>query len=361
MTPKAIGIALLGLGIVALGFIYLSADDDIAKAFIAKGDESLKGGDANRALEFYQKALKESPNLPDVHFKLGEAYLKLNEKLKSRRSFRKCIELINGIEKPAPAMPALKKKSEQYLTTLEVSRKDGMALEQEYIKQLIHAAKKLKLKDNLLAEESLARVLEFDPENAEALKLLDEVRKSSLFPRWKSIFMGSTMDGWEPKNPSAWRVENDRIMVCDGKEPMVNIRQKVQLENNFKVSLEFKISESYYNLAGTTAVGILLGHLSDTDDSVAISVIDDRSMEALHFLPGKPPEVLGTNPLPKGYRKGEWNRLQIDVADKLLHAYINGESALEIKVTDKDIFKGMIGLWVQRCKVGFVNIKYLQE
>lgn len=334
--------------------LFIKADEDIARQFLAKGDEALKKGKAAQALEFYQKAAKEGPNLPEAHFKTGQAYLELNEKVKGRIAFKKCLALIDKIDKPTPALKELRKKAEQSVNELQISCKEGKIIERDYLNELLAFAKRCKIKDTLLAEDALKRVLEFDPNNVEAQKLLEEIKKDTVFPRWEVIFK-SNLDGWKPQEPSNWWVEEDKIMVCDTQGAPINIKEKVWVEGNFKVSMEFKIAKSYRD---GYAVGIVIG-MEKEDDVKTVAVLEEETLKLIKFTSGKGRD-LHTGQLPDTYKKGDWNRLQVEVLGENLRAYVNDKLSLEYKADDKSVFKGKIGIWVQRCQAGFADIKYLK-
>ncbi|MBI4834854.1 MAG: DUF1080 domain-containing protein [Planctomycetes bacterium] len=361
MTPKAIHTALLGIILIALGFICLSADDDLAKAFISKGDEAMKKSEPARALEFYQKALRESPEMPEIHFKLGEAYLKSGEKIKSRKSFNKCISLIDRIEKPTGPQKDLRKRAQQSLDALDASRKEGKQIEQEYIKELLNFARKAVKKDNLLAKDALESILLLDPENAEAKKLLEETLKNTIIPRWKSLF-ANTLDGWSPQDPASWRVEKDQNLFCETRKALTNFKMKEQFEGDFKVCADFKIVEGFPSNSGPYTAGVMLGREEGNDDGMeySIAVMDESELKLVKFNIGKNAQTVASCKLPENYKKSDWNKLLIEVKDMKLTVSLNDKMALEYTMKDKHEFKGAVGLWVQYCHAGFTNIKYIK-
>ncbi|MFA5795462.1 MAG: family 16 glycoside hydrolase [Candidatus Brocadiia bacterium] len=353
---------LLAVVTVALLPLFLEADEDIAKTFITKGDDCLKKDEIGRALEFYQKALKESPDLPEVHFKLGEVFLKQNEKIKGRISFKKCITLIDKISKPSSGLKDLRKKAEANLGSLEASRRDGKIVEQEYIKELLVFAKRIKGKDNSFAENAAERILELDANNAEAKKLLDDIKKATLVPRWRSLFNGQTIDDWEPQDPSLWKIEKENELVCDINAGVtLNIRQKVYLAGNFRVAMSFKIETAYNSSAG--GVGIVIGYQRLKDEKI-IHIGNDGRLglaQSVQYDAREKQEkakMLQTESLPVGFQKNDWNKLELEVTDSRIRIYINNKLSLEYTSPDKEYFNGEIGLWVQESRVSLTDLQY---
>ncbi|MFA5795460.1 MAG: family 16 glycoside hydrolase [Candidatus Brocadiia bacterium] len=333
------------------------ADDDIARAFLGKGDEAAKKGDAKRALEFYQKAVTESANLPDAHFKIGEISVKTGERLKGRLALKKCIALIDQTGQLSASLKEIRKKAEDLLAGLEISQKEGKIIEQEYVKELLAFAKKVRVKDNFLAEEALKAVLIIDPQNTEALKIQAEIKANTFVPRWAVIFNGKDLGDWKPQSPDDWKIGADGELACDTRTAIVNTRNDVFLENNFIVSAEFKVSTTHDSKNG---IGIVIGLQKGGSAGVkAVSIFDQRYIGVVDALITTQDQGLKWETLPaETYKPNEWNLMQIEVSGETVKVLLNEKPALEYKGPVRNMFNGGVGLWVQKCRVSFRNIKY---
>ncbi|MFA5794554.1 MAG: tetratricopeptide repeat protein [Candidatus Brocadiia bacterium] len=341
---------------IASFLLVLLADDDVAKAFLTKGDEAMKKGDTARALELYQKAAKESPGMPEAHFKCGEAYNKSGEKVKSRASFKKCIALVSETTLATPAMKEFKKKAEDQLVNLDVSRKEGRVIEQEYIKELINFTKKTRTRDNYLTEKAIKTVLAVDPSNAEAQKMIDEIKAGAIFQRWEPILTDPDMSGWDALGERAdWKSGKENEITISTNDSVMISRNKTILENNYAFSLDFKIEK---DLARSYGIGLILG-IRRTVNLMPLFIFSQNDLRLCRVPPNSSkPEDVKWDKLPDFYKRFDWNNLRAEVENGALKVYINDKLAMEYKSPDKTVFNGEIGLWAQNCNATFANLKY---
>ncbi|MBI5778159.1 MAG: tetratricopeptide repeat protein [Planctomycetes bacterium] len=358
---------IISITIILVCFLAVSSlfpDDAIAREFIAKGDESLKKGEFPRALEFYQKALKESPEMPEVHFKIGEAHLKMDEKPRCRQAFKKCISLIDGLAKPSLVLIQLKKKAEEILNKLKAEdpsskliETEGRAIEQEYIKQLLGFTRKNRAKDNFFSEQALKRILKLDPKNSEAKKMYDEIVQGVFLPRWKPLPMGELAADWLPENPNDWDIEDGNILVAKLlNKGSGNRRKDLWLEGDFTVALDFRVDETLESRPGPYSAGIMLGDRTGMNTR-GISVVDEKVVKLVGVV-NKERKEFSTKPLPDNYKKGEWNQLKVEISQgDLYRIYINNNLVIEYRT---EVCGGVLAIWAQLCQVRFKDIKLLK-
>ncbi len=76
----------------------LSAQEKQAKAldYYEKGNKALRSGDTEKAISHYKKSRDYNPNSPNVHKKLGMAYMKLGKNKNAKNSFKSYLRLSPG-------------------------------------------------------------------------------------------------------------------------------------------------------------------------------------------------------------------------------------------------------------------------
>lgn len=340
---------------LALPVLIWGVDDDIAAVLLKKGDEALQKNDIAKAIEFYRKALKERPNFPDAYFKLGNAAAKAGDKRKARRHLEECLRLIKDNPKPPASLQTLAKDATARLNSLDKNKQEVTGLDKKYIEQLLALSKRTAKKDIPLTESILKTVLYIDRSNADAAKLMQELKQARVFEPWQELFNGQDIIDWQPQEAALWKVK-DNILSCDSRGALINHQTKVKLEKEYKLLLEFKADETYHELA---SVGVILGSKMKEGDLTALSVFKD-AIKLISFQEGKGADLKEVQ-LPQDFKLTEWNTLMLDISYTNLKCYLNDKLVLEYRSEGADFFAGYTGIWLQRVKAQIRQMKYLKE
>ena len=339
--------------VAVLPLVIWGGDDDIAAVLLKKGDEALQKNDVAKAIEFYRKALKEKPNFPEAYFKLGNAAAKAGDKRKARRHLEECLRLIKETRKPPASLQSLAKDASAKLNSLDKNKQEVTNLEKKYIEQLLTLSRRTAKKDIPLTESMLKTVFYLNRSNADAAKLMQELKQSRVFEPWQAMFNGENIIDWEPQEPALWRVENN-ILSCDSEGALVNLRTKIKLEKEYKLLVEFKADKTYHELA---SVGVILGSKMKDGELTALSVFKDE-VKIISFKGGKGADLKAV-PL-QNFNLSEWNTLMLDISYAGLKCYLNDKLVLEYRADGADFFAGYSGIWLQRLKAQIRQMKYMK-
>ena len=88
-------------------------EDDSIQLF-QQGQDAHEAGDLNRALEFYERALKVRPDFPEAEYQRANAYVALERLPDAENSFRRAIELQSQWPLPYLALGKLLIRTEQF-------------------------------------------------------------------------------------------------------------------------------------------------------------------------------------------------------------------------------------------------------
>ncbi|MBI5777913.1 MAG: tetratricopeptide repeat protein [Planctomycetes bacterium] len=353
MKPRYI---ICAVCLAAISIVSLIGDEDVARAMLKKGDESLQKNDSAKAIELYRKALKEYPNLPEAYFGLGNAYAKTGDKRRARRNFEECIRAVKAMSKPSSAQQSLQKDATNRLNNLDKGRQELAGLEKKYIEQSLALAKRLVKKDLPLAESILNSIAAMDPTNAEAAKLRQELGQARQLPSWQLLFNGQNLDGWNPQRASNWNV-TDGILVCDTPEAEVNFRPQPNFSGEYKLLMEFKIDAFYKETGG---IGVVLGNKNNKDGSIAVLIIKKEGLSLAELKPDGALDLKFEN-LPESSNLSDWNKLVLGVSYTGLKCHLNDRLVFEYTADRENFFQGGTGIWMQRAKILVRKMQYIRQ
>ena len=86
-------------------------------------------------------------------------------------------------------------------------------------------------------------------------------------------------------------------------------------------------------------------------------ILEETGVKLVDFVDGKGLDY-GTATIPSTFKKGGWNRLQADISGNNIKVYLNDKLLIDDASKNKGFYDGEFGLWAQRCKVQFANVKY---
>lgn len=377
---------------MGLTSLILMGDEGIAREFLKKGDDALQKNDISKAIELYKKGLKESSDLPEAHFKLGDAYLKTGNKQKARRYFEECLRLLKEIPKPSTALQSLMRETNNRLTNLNKNRQELIALEKKYIEQLLNLARRSLKKDIPLTESILKLVLYLDPLNSDGAKLSQDLKQSRFVEPLQLLFNGKDLIDWDPQEPSVWKIENN-MLLCDTHDSLINYKTKLNLGKEYKLLMEFKINEIYEN----DTIGFIIGNKGEEKELITVGISDSfirvywisslvkegkKRLKQAKELGQVPPQfdilnwtqftnvlsvyglregkdfAMKEGQLPQNFKISEWNTLVLDVSSTNLKGYLNDKLVLEYKASKEDFFSGGCGILVQRANAQIKKAQY---
>jgi tetratricopeptide (TPR) repeat protein len=180
----------------------LGDDPDPVRLF-ERGQAAHARGEFERALEFYEEAIKVRPEFPEAEFQKGSALVSLNRLSEAEPAFRRAIELkknwslpysalgvlLTRLNRDAEAAPvlqqalqldksdglslrvlaSLKLRAGDAATALKLAQTATMATEAPAAAWLIRAQAERATNDKVEAKSSLVRALQLEPENVAAL------------------------------------------------------------------------------------------------------------------------------------------------------------------------------------------------
>jgi tetratricopeptide (TPR) repeat protein len=340
--------------LVALSILALWADEDVARVLLKKGDEALQKNDFPKAIEFYKKALHEQSNLPEVYFSLANVYTKAGDKRRARRNFEECIRLVKALPKPSSSQQMLQKEATNRLNSLDKGRQELSVLEKKYVEQSLIMAKRFIKKDIPLAESILRNVLYLTPANAEAAKLLKDIKDVRVFEAWQALFNGQDLTDWQPQEPSLWKVES-RILACDTERALTNRRQKLSFDKEYKLRMEFRVSQMYHELG---SIGIILGDKNKEGDLTSLSVFKD-AVKLIGFRGGQGKDIREES-VPESFKITEWNTLALEISYGIMKVYLNDKLMFEHRADKDEMLQGGTGIWLQRVNAEIRKMEYLK-
>lgn len=348
----------IGLLLAYLLFNSISfSDEAMARTFIAKGDEAMKQNKYDQALDLYLKAADESPNMPEAHFKIGETYLKLKNESKCRSALRKCFRLIGAMDNPSEALLKLKKQAQEMMINSSELSKGYEKIHLEYVKEMMSFVKRMKAKDNYLADSALDNILWVDVKNEEGRKLREELKAGRFVKKWIPLLDTSKTMNWFWGPPDNWLTENDSL-VCDTKTEAIAAHSIASAKGDFKVSVDFRI----VNPHGTEySAGLMLAYVTGFK-SIAIHGTSSLTL----FNHGDQDQTTGEfrkdlikgEPLTDALNPNEWNKLMINITGKNIKVYVNNKMRMDYNCDFS--FDGGLGLIAEKCRVSFRDLKYTE-
>ena len=144
-----------------------------------RGDEHLKGGAVDEAVQHYQQALKIDPKFADAHNMLGDAFREQGKLAEAARCYRAALEHAPNLANAHYGLGVTLLERSDALNATVYFRK-ALALEPDFAKA--HNALGFALMETGKSSEALAcfqKTLSFEPENGMALHLIASLTGSN--------------------------------------------------------------------------------------------------------------------------------------------------------------------------------------
>lgn len=224
---------ILGALVTAASSIFLFAATGHALAdspgrLVARGNGSLKGGDYDRAVEYYEKASVRAPESPVIAFNMGNAYYRKEEFSKARGYFEDATLKSRDLELEAKAWYnmgncAFREAGRQVDSDMEKAleyyqecvRFYGTALEKD--PELTDAAHNMEVA-RLVIKDLLDRIKKQQEEQKEQQEMMKEVVDSlvALIERQRDVMkQGEKLEGEKTAKTGAW---NEKVKGLETKQ-----------------------------------------------------------------------------------------------------------------------------------------------
>ncbi len=152
----------------------LAADPDAPFALVAMGTLLTKEGRPKDAIPVLKRALKADPELPAAHFALGIAATDAGDGDAALAAFTRAVALKDDSVKYLMSLGAAQARARDH-TAAKVTFERVVELDPQSVKGWLNlATTKLNLRDHS-GPKDLEKVLELDPDNAQALGLLRQL------------------------------------------------------------------------------------------------------------------------------------------------------------------------------------------
>ncbi|MEW6027463.1 MAG: tetratricopeptide repeat protein [Planctomycetota bacterium] len=171
---------------LVMGFIFLAAcllsaetGDDMADIYYKSGLELQKQGKYNEATAKFTKVLSYRKDFPDVLFRLGECYEKLQDKQKSIRYYRLCLKCLKKQATHSKESEEMLLLAVQRLDKIDPNSSQFSKLKSAYSAKVMNLAKECQVrKCPRLACWMLENILAVDHYNKTARDLFDNLSKN---------------------------------------------------------------------------------------------------------------------------------------------------------------------------------------
>lgn len=356
-----IGVLLSGLALT---------DEGVAKVYLQKALDFIKQKNHLSALESFEKASQEAPNMPEIYFERGMMYWKIKEMTEGIKDLEKAQTLINELNKPTMDQKSMLSKiksnqAEHFKLTDEYS-----ALNQKYSERF------LKLMEQNMSEGNpyLISIADWtEPIMSGNLKEQYYDLRKSIFKGVRSkmtpLFNGENFDDWE-SNYKDWTVEEGKAL-CQHLRSVSIMKHKTQLSSDsFLIAANVQIVET--EESSTAAAGIVFG---GRFDQLMVFALRNNRVELIHFtIQTNPetnrqifaPQVLDNNVVPSNFNARQPNEMLVFIDGNYVTCYLNGKLMMQRALTGKTqvdgkSFYGAPGLFVQFAAAQFSDFACIPE
>ncbi|MBI5778027.1 MAG: tetratricopeptide repeat protein [Planctomycetes bacterium] len=361
------GWAVLGvLGAVCLNAL-LRADEQSAGIYLQKALEAVKQKNYVAALELFDKAVKEAPDMPEIYYERGMLYWKNKEMSEGISDLNKAAGLINALDKPSMNRKNLLPKIAAGQSEYKKLADEFDALNQKYMARDLALLEQNQANPDPLLIDIMNIIQPFIPESMrEQYNTLWTNIFSETGKKMTPLFNGANLGDWEAENPN-WTVENGAI-IGQFMDSLLVHKHTVQLNSGaYAVSAKVQILEENppdvnagILFGGRFDQFLLFGVRSNRVELVKFSIQQDVKNDRRVLMPN----VIANCPPPAGFDAKQVNELMIIVDDDFVDCYLNGKRIMGKRFAggetgDRKSFYGAPGLSVLRCKAQFTDFKYL--
>ncbi|MBI4834855.1 MAG: DUF1080 domain-containing protein [Planctomycetes bacterium] len=340
------------------------ADDESAMVYLKKASAQVKKKEYTASLENFNKAIDESPEMPEIYFERGSMYWQIKEMSEAMADFDKVLWLLNlkaSLSKPQEEM---RNKISAYQDEYNRMKDELSAIHKKYADKLLEFTDKNKNSADSYLFDLLKRLQAINPANDMLKAEIQKIREAMSFQEkniMTPLFNGTDLTGWEGSK-AVWSVKNG-IITGDLPDAANMLSNSTRLKGGFSLSVAQKLEtkpadETEYVCGLSFGIRDLYNYYSCTffkNRLTLIQCIGAKGTVKNNFLVDKA--------LPDGVIQEEWNCLMIKVDGDKISGYLNDELQFEIAVPAeaKSQFDGITGLMIQSCRASFKDILYLSE
>lgn len=222
------------------------SNEESARIYLKKASEQAKKKDYQAALESFRKAIEEAPEMPEVYYERGLMYYQAREMTEAINDFNKAAELLKNKPSLTKPLQEIQNKITAYQNEYNKIKEEFTTINQKYIAKFMSLAEKYQDSGDDYLLEILKRLSVMESDNKDIKQRLDKI-KEGVFKQEKSVmsplFNGTDLKGWEGP-ADVWEVEEEKIVgVISGGAAV--LRHTGTLENNYTVSVDIKMEETY--------------------------------------------------------------------------------------------------------------------
>ncbi len=361
-------VACAGLVIGALAAFSRAGDPDVADFLLKKAEKALRAKDYESAASDFRRARDEYTPLPLASYGLGVALEKLERESEAIAAYRQCVAEVDEASAPAAQRRAARRASSA-LRRLRRRYKDLDRATQAFLKELTKFVREHKKSDPKWARTACETILRIEPSHREARRVLDELVSSKPKPQkkkdedkpktekgWGSpLVEGDDLPGWSPGIRPPWTCR-DRLITVDAERGSgdINWMDDVTMKGRFEFRAEARVVRDG---GRKRTYGIFLGNGKDRWHGVLIQ--DDDAVVLVEFAPG------GTSFLkdatPRGFKPAQWHKFRIVVDRGDLSVFLDGARVLQHAADDRNAFRGKLGLFAQKGRFEFRNLRWKKQ
>ena len=242
--------------------IFAEDDSDLASVYYQSGMSLFKQNKYDEAAEKFNKALSYKKESPQVLFRLGECYEKVNETKKAIDNYRLCQKYLNQQKTPSKEDAEMLIQVSRCIDKLDINGVEFRKTKNDYLAGLLGIANDcFNKRFQRFTLRLVQTALEIDNSNKAAQKLLDKIDENivaalsadqldSVGPP-QELFNGRDIKNWT-KNPSQdakerdWIVEGGRLKGdSGGKKSGVYMLWKGTPPEEYRITLKFKMLKTY--------------------------------------------------------------------------------------------------------------------
>ncbi|MDI6788254.1 MAG: tetratricopeptide repeat protein [Planctomycetota bacterium] len=258
-TNKILGIIILILWLIP----FIFADDELADAYYQSGLSLFKQNKYEKAIEKFNLALSKRKDFPQVFFKLGECYEKLNNSKQAIQNYRLCRMCLLRQKNRTKEDNEMLSNVERLLDKTDTKGKEIKTIKNKYVSELQKIADEcLRKKYPFFALRIYKKILSIDPNNKAILDAFAKVQEETASKRvpgdkpLRQIFNGEDMTGWTVPNIwlPLWAVQKPCLVFNEGSsaEPSLIMLEKPPPKNyilTFELLIDKRLTAGGYEIS----------------------------------------------------------------------------------------------------------------
>jgi len=329
-------------------------DPSLAQFLLDAGKKAVSKREYDDGVTKLQKALEEDPTAIEAHYWIGHAYDKKGDMANARvayRAFRNaCTRAIAGTGL-AKDLARLLKTADSRLKVLAAGESELERASAEFVTKALAFAKANFVRDPQIAVKALRFVLQVDPEQQDAVRLLEKLgvaAGASAEPPSEDRGPFGDVRTWtdliaqQYTSADGMTYERDMLVMDHPEGRMIGKREPFDSTTAYVYEIEFRLLKAH----GEWYCGLVFAEAKR--ERAFLAFVGANDVTVIQDTAGKK-DVLD-NPAIPPVVPDQWCRLLVAVKKNRLEVFVNDKSYFAETFPDELPLAGGIGLYHQGCR-----------